>query len=405
MKIIFMGTPDFACESLKSLYEANKNIIAVVTNPDKPKGRGMKVIETPVKEFAKSKNIKIYQPLKVKNNIDFINEIKKLEPDILCVVAYGKILPKEILDIPKYGAINVHGSLLPKYRGAAPIQWAVIKGEKETGNTTMFMDEGMDTGDIIYQSKVQIRDDETMGELWNDMAIDGGKLLVKTINEIEKIIETSEIKIIDNEYKNRINNFQINNKELKKSTSKEGSSISKNDTEENKNTIEKNINTLTEKEKIDFIKNIKIERNIKLQNEIKKQIGAKKQSDDFSYAPMLDKKIAYINWNQNAEKINNLVRGLDPIIGAYSLYNGKKIKIWKTEIIDNFKFLQMTGKKLQEYAKEQTGTVIYVNKNKLMVKTKDLALSIIEVQAENSKRMNIRDFLNGNKIKLLEKFE
>ena len=120
---------------------------------------------------------------------------------------------------------------------------------------------------------------------------------------------------------------------------------------------------------------------------------------------MLDKKIAYINWNQNAEKINNLVRGLDPIIGAYSLYNGKKIKIWKTEIIDNFKFLQMTGKKLQEYAKEQTGTVIYVNKNKLMVKTKDLALSIIEVQAENSKRMNIRDFLNGNKIKLLEKFE
>ena len=141
-----MGTPDFACESLKAIYEANYDIVGVVTNPDKPKGRGMKLQSSPVKEFALEKNIKIFQPIKIRNNEEFENEIKQLKPDIVCVVAYGKILPQSFLDIPKYGCINVHGSLLPKYRGAAPIQRAVLNGDKETGITTMFMDAGMDTG-------------------------------------------------------------------------------------------------------------------------------------------------------------------------------------------------------------------------------------------------------------------
>ena len=145
MNIIFMGTPDFAKESLEAICEAGYNVIAVVTNPDKPKGRGMKMVASPVKEYAISKNIPVYQPTKIKNNIEFIEKIKKLNPDIICVVAYGKILPKEILDIPKYGCVNVHGSLLPKYRGAAPIQWAVLNGDKKTGITTMYMDVGMDT--------------------------------------------------------------------------------------------------------------------------------------------------------------------------------------------------------------------------------------------------------------------
>lgn len=140
MNIIFMGTPDFASSSLEALYRANFNIQAVVTNPDKPKGRGMKMVCSPVKEFALSKNIKIYQPIRIRKNKDFINEIKALNPDVICVVAYGKILPKEILEIPKLGCINVHASLLPKYRGAAPIQWAILNGEKETGVTTMYMD-------------------------------------------------------------------------------------------------------------------------------------------------------------------------------------------------------------------------------------------------------------------------
>ena len=146
LNILFMGTPDFAKESLEAIYNANYNIIGVVTNPDKPKGRGMKLIPSPVKEFALEKNIPVYQPLKVRNNTEFIEEIKVLKPDVICVVAYGKILPKEILDIPRLGCINVHGSLLPKYRGAAPIQWAVINGERQTGITTMYMDTGMDTG-------------------------------------------------------------------------------------------------------------------------------------------------------------------------------------------------------------------------------------------------------------------
>ena len=151
LKILFMGTPDFAQESLKGIYDAGFEIIGVVTNPDKPKGRGMKMIPSPVKQFAEEKNLTIFQPQKVRNNVEFIEEIKKINPDVICVVAYGKILPKELLEIPKLGCINVHASLLPKYRGAAPIQWAVLNGDKKTGVTTMYMDVGMDTGDKILK--------------------------------------------------------------------------------------------------------------------------------------------------------------------------------------------------------------------------------------------------------------
>ena len=144
-----MGTPDFAEESLRAIYEAGYEILTVVTNPDRPQGRGMKMSISPVKKFAEEKGLNILQPEKVRKNEEFISKIRELKPDVICVVAYGKILPKEILDIPKYGCINVHGSLLPKYRGAAPIQWAVLNGDKETGITTMYMDVGLDTGDMI----------------------------------------------------------------------------------------------------------------------------------------------------------------------------------------------------------------------------------------------------------------
>ena len=170
MRIVFMGTPDFAVESLSAIYNAGYEILGVVTNPDKPKGRGMKMIDSPVKEFAVEHNLKVYQPIKIKNNEEFYNEMYNLKPDLFCVVAYGKILPKDILKIPKYGAINVHGSLLPKYRGAAPIQWAVINGDKTTGVTTMFMDEGMDTGDILLKEETVISDNETTGELWEKLS-------------------------------------------------------------------------------------------------------------------------------------------------------------------------------------------------------------------------------------------
>ena len=185
LNIIFMGTPDFAKESLKCLVEAKHNILAVVTNPDKPQGRGMKMVASPVKQYALENGLEIYQPEKVRNNTEFIEKMKALKPDVICVVAYGKILPQELLDIPKLGCINVHGSLLPKYRGAAPIQWAVLNGDKTTGITTMYMDAGMDTGDIILKQEVEIGEDETTGELWDKLTKIGGELLVKTLDLIE----------------------------------------------------------------------------------------------------------------------------------------------------------------------------------------------------------------------------
>ncbi len=322
MKILFMGTPDFAEVSLSSIYNAGYEIVGVVTNPDKPKGRGMKMIASPVKEFAMQKNIPIYQPLKIRNNTDFIQEMKALKPDVICVVAYGKILPKEILEIPPKGCINVHGSLLPKYRGAAPIQWAVLNGDKTTGITTMYMDEGMDTGDIILKHEVTIDEDETTGELWGRLSLIGGNLLVKTLKQIEEGTAT------------RI-----------------------------------------------------------------------KQGTDFSIAPMLDKEMAKIDWNKkNAEEIKNLVRGLNPIMGAYSFINNKKIKIWKVQKFGFEDFCLNHRFNRENLNNAEYGTILISNdKEGLFIKAIEGIISVLEIQGENAKRMNINDFLRGNKIEVNEK--
>ena len=318
MKIVFMGTPDFAAKSLEELIKANYDIKAVVTNPDRPKGRGMKMLYTPVKEVAISKNIPIFQPEKVKNNIEFINNLKEINPDVICVVAYGKILPKEILDIPKFGCINVHASLLPKYRGAAPIQWAILNGDKETGVTTMYMDVGMDTGDMILTEKVKIREDETTGELWDRLSKIGGNLLVETLKQIE--------------------------------------------------------------------------------NGIAPRIP---QGDDFTMAPMLDKQMSKIDWeNKTAEEITNLVRGLNPIMGAYTYLNGKKIKFWKVEVAKNIGYDENNIKIFKN------GTVIISDpRDGIFIKTKKGILRVLEIQGENAKKMPIQDFLRGNKIQEYEIFE
>ena len=311
MNIVFMGTPDFAKESLKAIYEAGHNIIGVVTNVDKPRGRGMKLQPSEVKKYALEKNLKIYQPEKIKNNKEFEEEIEKLKPDVICVVAYGKLLPKKILEIPKYGCINVHGSLLPKYRGAAPIQWAVLNGDKVTGITTMYMDVGMDTGDIILKEEVGIGDDETTGELWDKLAIKGGEVLVNTLEQIEKGIAPRE-----------------------------------------------------------------------------------KQGENFTVAPMLSKEIAKIDWeNQSAKQIKDLVRGLNPIMGAYTFLNGKKIKFWKVAIATNEEI------QVKNFESFKSGDVIVANpKDGLFIKTKDDILKVLEIQGENSKRMPIQDFLRGNTL-------
>lgn len=326
LKIVFMGTPDFAETSLEKVYEEGYDIIGVVTNPDKPKGRKMILTPSPVKEFALEKKLKVYQPEKIRKNIEFIETIKKLNPDVICVVAYGKILPKELLEIPRLGCINVHGSLLPKYRGAAPIQWAVINGDKTTGITTMYMDVGMDTGDIILKKEVEIGEDETTGELWERLKNVGANLLIKTLKQIE-----------------------------------EG-----------------------------MIKRIP-------------------QGENFTIAPMLEKEIGKINWEEKTgNEIKNLVRGLNPIMGAYTFIQGKKIKFWKVNVISNQKLFELFPD-LAEYAYRlddiTSGTVMFSgDKNGLYIKAKDSIIEVVEIQAENNKKMNIYDFLRGNNIRIRRNF-
>ena len=184
MRIVFMGTPDFAAASLKKLIDKKYDISAVFTQPDKPRDRGMKLSYSPVKELALENNIPVYQPTKLRDGTA-TELIKSLKPDILVVVAYGRILPDDMLEVPKYGAINVHASLLPKYRGAAPIQWAVLNGDKITGVTTMYLASEMDTGDIIYTSETEIGEFETSGELFDRLMIMGAELLDRTLRDIE----------------------------------------------------------------------------------------------------------------------------------------------------------------------------------------------------------------------------
>ena len=320
LKILFMGTPDFAQESLKSIYDAGFEIIGVVTNPDKPKGRGMKLAYSPVKEYALEKNLRIYQPIKIRNNTEFLAEIKTLAPDVICVVAYGKILPKEILEIPKLGCINVHGSLLPKYRGAAPIQWAVLNGDKTTGITTMYMNEGMDTGDMILKEKVEIFPDETTGELWQRLSKLGGEILVKTL----KLIEAGNA-------------------------------------------------------------------------------PKEKQPEEGTLAPMLNKELALVDWeNSDVNKIHNLIRGLNPIMGAYSYIAGKKIKFWKSKTLTKEEFFSYKTE-FKEYESKFNnlvpGTILIADdKDGLYIKANGGVLKILEIQGENAKRMPTADFLRGNNL-------
>ena len=243
----------------------------------------------------------------MKGNIEFIEELKSQNPDVICVVAYGKLLPKEILEIPKYGCINVHGSLLPKYRGAAPIQWSVLNGDKTTGVTTIYMDEGMDSGDMILKKEVKIGEYETTGELWDRLSKVGAHLLVKTLKDIE--VGTAK---------------------------------------------------------------------------------REKQDDDFTMAPMLKKSMAQIDWeNQSAEQIKNLIRGLNPIMGAYTYVNNKKLKIWKAEL-----------KPYTENVKDlKNGDVVLADSKKgLEFKAKDGIIRAIEVQGDNGKRMKAEEYLRGNTI-------
>lgn len=287
----------------------------------------MKLIPCEVKVYAEEKGLKIYQPAKLRENQEIVNIIKDINPDVICVVAYGRIIPKEILEIPKYGCINVHPSLLPKYRGSAPIQWAILNGDEKTGVTTMYLDEGMDSGDIILQEETAIEKDETSGELWNRLSKIGAKLLVETLKQIEN-----------------------------------------------------------------------------------KKAPRKKQGNTFVLAPMIEKEMAKINWEEkSAKEIKNLVRGLNPIMGAYSILNNKKIKFWKVDNLSTQEFINKY-EEFKEYEYRfsdiEPGTVIYVDKKEaIYIITKEGILKVLEIQGENAKKMSVSEFLKGNKIEVIDKFE
>ncbi|WP_294350771.1 methionyl-tRNA formyltransferase [uncultured Clostridium sp.] len=301
MNIVFMGTPDFAVPSLKMLIE-NYGVKAVFTQPDRPKGRGKKLAFSDVKEVAVEHNIPVYQPVKLKDEREMIEELKDMNPDFIIVVAFGQILTKEVLDIPKYGCINLHGSILPMYRGAAPINWAIIKGEKVSGNTTMLMDVGLDTGDMLLKDEVEIPEDMTAGELYDILKVRGADLL--------------------------------------------------------KDTIEGMINGT---------------------------ITPEKQSDETFYAKMLNKEIAIIDWNDTAENIHNLIRGLNPWPMAYTYYMNEKMKVFESKVLD------------KNHNKE-VGTILKVSKEGIEIACKDSVLLITKVQFPNKKPLTIEQYINGHTI-------
>lgn len=300
MNIVFMGTPEFAVASLQALINNKNNVVGVYSQPDKPKGRGHKLQYTPVKEVAVENNIKVFQPTTLKTQ-EALEEFKALKPDLAVVVAYGKILPKEILEVPTYGCINVHASLLPKYRGAGPIQWSVLNGEEVTGVTTMYMAEGLDTGDMILKSETEIGENETASELHDRLAVIGAELLLDTL----KLIEQGNAP------------------------------------------------------------------------------RTPQNDEESSYAPMLTKELCPIDFNKNAKLVHNQIRGLSTWPCAVTMLDGKRIKVYNSEVVNGYK-----GKPGE----------LLDNKKFIVACGDNTAIRFTSVQYEGSKRMNSEDFLRGKQV-------
>lgn len=305
MKLIFMGTPDFAVPCLKSLVEAGHEVCAVFTQPDKPVGRKQVLTPPPVKVCARQLGIAVYQPVSLKNGAaDEL--IASFNADAAVVVAYGKILPAETLKLTRLGFINVHASLLPKYRGAAPIQWSIVDGEAETGVTTMVINEGLDTGDMLEKSATAIDPDEHCECLHDRLSQMGAELIISTLDKLKKGLITPE----------------------------------------------KQDNSLA------------------------------------TYAKIITKDMALIDWTRSARDIHNLIRGFDPWPVAYTHLNGRRLKVYGSRVLD------MSG---------EAGTVI-ANDGRLVVACGEGALELTEVQPEGSRRMTADAMLLGNKIDVGYKF-
>lgn len=303
MRVVFMGTPEFAVPTLEALLEVHE-VVGVFTQPDKPKGRGKAMAFPPVKEKALEHNIPVYQPVKVREE-SVVEEIRKMNPEAIVVVAFGQILPESILNIPKYGCINVHASLLPKYRGAAPMQWSIIDGEEETGITTMYMAKGLDTGDMILKEVVKLDPKETGETLHDKLSVLGGPLIIETLKQLEAGTAPRT-----------------------------------------------------------------------------------PQDDSLScYASMLTKELGCIDWNKDAASIERLIRGLNSWPSAYTFWNGKTMKIWDSDVVENA-------------GSEENGTILAKDKHSFTVKCGENALKILELQLQGKKRMNTQAFLVGNQIEI-----
>lgn len=302
MNIVFMGTPDLAAVILDKLIRSEHRILAVVTQPDKPKGRGNQVQYTPVKELALKHNIPLLQPKRVKEE-SFLPVLKELNPEAIVVAAFGQILPGTILELPVYGCINVHASLLPKYRGSAPIQWAVINGESKTGVTIMHMDAGIDTGDMIMKAEVLIDRKETGGSLHDKLAECGGELLLKALKAIENGTASRE----------------------------------------------------------------------------------KQKDEEANYVKILDKTMGLIDFNRTAAEIERLIRGLNPWPSAYTYLEGKTLKIWDADVIE-------------QDNEGIPGEIIQITKDSIIIKTSSGSLAVKELQLEGKKRMTVDAFLRGYSI-------
>lgn len=307
MKLLFMGTPDFAATILQKLIDSGHELIGVVTQPDKEKGRGREISFSPVKELALKYDLTVYQPVKVKNE-EFLETVRNMEPDAIIVAAFGQILPKILLDIPRYGCINVHASLLPKYRGAAPIQYSILDGEEETGITIMYMDTGIDTGDIILQRKLTIDSKETGGSLFDKMAVLGADSLLEALEQLDN-----------------------------------GTAV----------------RIPQEHEKATCVK-------------------------------MISKEMGRLDFSQSAIMLERLIRGFNPWPTAYTLLDGKIIKIWQSEAEEEL----ADGNR----DKAVPGEVIDIRKDCILIKTGDGNLAVKELQLEGKKRLSADAFLRGYPI-------
>ncbi len=307
MDIVFMGTPDFAVPTLEMLINEGYNIKAVVTQPDRPKGRGNKLAAPPVKELALKFDIPVLQPEKIRADKEFIEHMEELAPDLIVVVAFGQILPKSILAIPRLGCINIHGSLLPMYRGSSPIQRAVLNDDEVTGVTIMYMDVGMDTGDMISKTTMHLLPDETAGTLHDRMMHVGPEALREALPGI-------------------------------------------------------------------------IDQSVK---------AVKQNEEQATYAPMLDKQMGLIDWDQEDRTIDCLIRGLTPWPTAYTYLGDKLLKIWKVSPVD------------YNGPKAKPGYIIEIMPEEgLVVKTKNGALLVEELQAQGKRRMNASDYIRGHEVKI-----